>query len=142
MSAYATIYGCKLVREGTIAHRPKLVGQERAFEIANAYFHDVPSEEVVSIMLDTKLKIIGMSVITRGILDASLVHPREVFRSAILANAARIIIAHNHPSGDVSPSGADIQVRDSLLSAGKIMGIPVVDFIIVDGMGATNSLMA
>ncbi len=86
---------------------------------------DSPNEQFVSIMLDTKLKVIGAHVVTVGTLDASLVHPREAFRAAIIANASAVIFAHNHPSGDCTPSREDMAVLDQMELAGKQLGIAV-----------------
>ena len=69
--------------------------------------------------------------VTRGILNSSLVHPREVYRAAIAANAAAIILAHNHPSGDPTPSPEDRAVTDQLVAAGRLLDIPVHDHVIV-----------
>ena len=71
--------------------------------------------------------------ISEGILNSSLVHPREVFRSAILECAASIIVAHNHPSGDVTPSREDIELTRRMVQAGDIMGIEVLDHLIIGG---------
>lgn len=88
-------------------------------------------ENFVVLLLNTKNKIIGHRVISIGSLAASIVHPREVFKEAIKANAASIIVAHNHPSGDPSPSGEDVAVTKRLVKAGKIMDINVFDHIII-----------
>lgn len=73
----------------------------------------------------------GPTVITRGILNSSLVHPREVFLAAIAARAAAVILCHNHPSGDPTPSGDDRLVTEQLVSAGRLLDIPVHDHVIV-----------
>ena len=82
-------------------------------------------------MLDTKNGVIGTCSVTTGTLDASLVHPREFFRPAIIHNAASIMMAHNHPSGDCTPSKEDWTVYKRLKAAGEILGIDVIDSIIV-----------
>jgi len=74
--------------------------------------------------------MIGFEIITEGILNSSLVHPREIFRGAIVATCASIIIAHNHPSGNPEPSSEDIQITKQVTEAGKIIGIPLHDHII------------
>lgn len=91
--------------------------------------------------LDSQHRIIGGSpiVITRGILNSSLVHPREVFRAAIVAGAAEIVIAHNHPSGDPTPSADDRAVTSQLVAAGRLLDLPVCDHVIV-GEGRYVSL--
>jgi DNA repair protein RadC len=81
--------------------------------------------------LDTKNNIIGVHIISMGSLNTSIVHPREVFKAAILNNANSIILFHNHPSGDTTPSGADISVTKMLVEAGKVMQVDVYDHIIV-----------
>ena len=81
--------------------------------------------------LDTKNGVIDTHRITVGTLDASLVHPREVFRAAIKDAASSIILVHNHPSGDPTPSGADIDVTNRLTESGKLLGIDVLDHIVL-----------
>ncbi len=124
------VYETKLVRVGSIKTRPTVSGTERAKEVCIEYLSDSPCERFVVVLLDTKHKVIGIAPVTTGTLDASLVHPRESFRPAFLANAAAVIFAHNHPSGDLTPSGADLSVMHSLRAAGKTLGIQVLDFII------------
>ena len=82
--------------------------------------------------LDSQHRVIGGApvVITRGILNSSLVHPREIFRAAICAGAAAIILCHNHPSGDPEPSADDHAVTDQLVAAGRLLDLPVHDHII------------
>ena len=92
---------------------------------------DGVQEEFHIVTLDTKHKPIHTHLITRGTLDASLVHPREVFRPAIRDSASAILLVHNHPSGDPSPSREDHQVTDQLTEAGKLLGINVLDHIVV-----------
>lgn len=94
-------------------------------------YHGMKQEEVRVILLDTRNQLISNRLVTRGTLTASQVHPREVFRPAIREAAARIILAHNHPSGDPSPSKQDIEVTKTVYDAGEIIGIPLVDHVIV-----------
>lgn len=82
-------------------------------------------------LLDTRNRLINTIEISRGSLDTSIVHPREVFREAILAGAASIILIHNHPSGDCSPSCDDIELTRRLCKNGEVMGIDIIDHIIV-----------
>ena len=90
------------------------------------------AQEVFGILiLNTKNKIVAVHEVSRGTLNSSMVHPREVFKPAVLHNAAGIICFHNHPSGDTEPSEEDIEITKRLVKAGKIMGIVVVDHIIV-----------
>jgi DNA repair protein RadC len=88
-------------------------------------------EQFITIHLDTKLRIISVEVISVGTNNLSLVHPREVFRGAVLQGADSIIIVHNHPSGDPAPSPEDLAVTTRLIDAGQLLGIVVVDHIIL-----------
>jgi len=90
------------------------------------------AQEVFGVLiLNTKHKIVAVHEISRGTLSNSMVHPREVFKPAVLHNAAAIICFHNHPSGDPEPSKDDIKITKRLVEAGEIMGIEILDHIIV-----------
>ncbi len=90
------------------------------------------AQEVFGIfILNTKHKIVAVHEISRGILNSTLVHTREVFKQAVLHNAAAIICFHNHPSGNPEPSRDDVNITKRLVEAGKIMGIEILDHIIV-----------
>ena len=90
-----------------------------------------PVETLQVLLLNTRRRLIRVEEISQGTLDTLLVHPREVFKSAIAANAASLVLAHNHPSGDPSPSEADIKVTRDLIRAGQLLKIEVVDHIIL-----------
>lgn len=94
---------------------------------------DLPVEEFRVLTLDAQNRITRELLITRGILNSSLVHPREVFRPAIAEAAAGIVVAHNHPSGDPAPSADDRAVTRQLVEAGRLLDIPVYDHVIVGG---------
>ena len=90
------------------------------------------AEEVLALMtLDTKHNVTGMFIVSIGALDSSIVHPREIYKRALLQNAHGIIIGHNHPSGNPEPSKQDIEVTKRLQEAGKIIGINLLDHIII-----------
>lgn len=88
-------------------------------------------EKFIELCLDTKNQVIKEDIISIGSLNANIVHPREVFKTALAESAAHIIVAHNHPSGDPSPSKEDIEITKKLVETGKIMGIEVLDHIII-----------
>jgi DNA repair protein RadC len=92
---------------------------------------DLGHEEFHVLLLDTQNQILRDLLVTRGTLDASLVHPREVFRAAVAEAAAAVILVHNHPSGDPTPSAEDRAVTRQLRAAGETMGIAVLDHVIV-----------
>lgn len=94
---------------------------------------DLTVEEFHLLALDTQSQVVREILITRGILNSSLVHPREVFRPAIAEAAAGIIVVHNHPSGDPTPSSQDREVTRQLVSAGQLLDLPVYDHVIIAG---------
>jgi DNA repair protein RadC len=92
-----------------------------------------PVEQFGTVLLDTKLRLQSVRVVSIGSLDASAATPREVFREAVAARAAAIILFHNHPSGDPTPSRDDVAVTKRLVSAGALLGIDVLDHVILGG---------
>jgi DNA repair protein RadC len=88
-------------------------------------------EQLQVLLLNTRRRLIRVATVTDGTIDTLLVHPREVFKSAIAANAAGIVLAHNHPSGDPTPSEADIKVTRDLIRAGQLLKIDVLDHVII-----------
>lgn len=96
---------------------------------------DKAKEHFKLILLNTRNKIIGISTVSIGSLNASLVHPREVFKDAIMHNAYSVVLAHNHPSGDPEPSEDDLIITKRLTEVGKILGIEVIDHIIISKNG-------
>ena len=97
-------------------------------------------ETFFTLLLDTKNKVIGAPVeCTRGLLNTSPIHPREVFREAVRQSAASVILAHNHPSGDPTPSKKDIDITRRLIEAGKILGIRIIDHVICGRPSPENS---
>lgn len=92
-------------------------------------------EHFVVLCLDTRNNLVKVSKVSIGTLDANLVHPREVFKEAIQAASARIIVGHNHPSGDTEPSDEDLLITKRLRNSGNILGVEVLDHIIVSNSG-------
>lgn len=90
--------------------------------------------------LNTKNDIVGVHILGMGSLNATIVHPREVFKAAMLNNAANIICFHNHPSGDPNPSVEDIELTNRLMDCGEMMGISVLDHIVIGDCGRFNSM--
>ena len=104
---------------------------EAVVKVIRASIKDKAKEHFKLILLNTRNKIVGITNVSVGTLNANLVHPREVFKDAIAHNAASVILVHNHPSGDPEPSEDDLKITKRLIEAGKILGIEVVDHIIV-----------
>lgn len=101
------------------------------FELMSLKMEDLPVEEFHVLVLDSQHRLDRDITVTRGLLNSSLVHPREVFREAIAEKAAAIILVHNHPSGDPTPSPDDRVVTAKLIEAGKVLDIPVQDHVII-----------
>lgn len=100
---------------------------------------DSPVEKLYVFSLNTAHCVVGVSLASQGIVDATLIHPREVFRSAILCNAAGIIVAHNHPTGNVTMSREDRTCAEGLVAAGETLGIPCLDFLVTNHKGDFSS---
>ena len=112
--------------------KPLLNDDSLAAKIAAPLFAEYPQQEQVwCLALNSRCQLIGAKMITLGLVDKSQIHPREIFRFAIEAHASRIILAHNHPSGDISPSKADQEVTDRIKKAGDIIDIELIDHIII-----------
>lgn len=119
----------------------KIVGPEDAAGMFHPLFDD-RRETFMALYLNARHRpIMAPYVVSVGSLNASLVHPREVFRPAVELGACAIIVAHNHPSGDVEPSGDDIALTERLKEAGDIMGIKVLDHLILNIAGYGYSMM-
>jgi len=108
---------------------------ESVVKAIRASIKDKAKEHFKLILLNPRNKIIGISTISIGTLNASLVHPREVFKDAIVHSAASVVLAHNHPSGDPEPSEDDLKITKKLVESGKILGIEVLDHIIITKNG-------
>ena len=127
------LYRLHLVRDAEMVYDPVThPGQAHTAirSITEALLDGLDREAGIVIALDSRNRPIGGHVVSIGSLSSSLVHPREVFKFGILANAASLIFAHNHPSGDPSPSQDDIDMSRRLVKAGEIVGIDVLDSLI------------
>lgn len=130
-----TYWTTRLVRETPPNPIPegmdKLRGPDSVAALHRTLYGDSPQEVMVAYLLDSQHRVRGIHTVSTGIVDAALVHPREVYRAAILANASAIIIAHHHPSGDPNPSPEDRAVSRQLADAGKTLGIRFLDHVVV-----------
>jgi DNA repair protein RadC len=126
------IYKVQLVRDSSQSSEIKRVKTpDDAVGILQKYLQGADRENFVVLMLDAKNQVIGINTVSVGSLSSTPVHPREVFKPAILSNAAGIILCHNHPSNDPAPSKDDRKLTEKLKAAGELLGIPVVDHIII-----------
>ncbi len=96
-----------------------------------ALLQDEPGEVFGMLCLTTKHRVIAYHEVSRGTLDSTPVHPREVFKATLLSNAAAVVVCHNHPSGDPTPTMDDVDVTRRLVATGDVLGIPVLDHIVV-----------
>lgn len=114
-----------------IQSQPQLSSPDEVFQLLYKKIGHFKKEHFVLVSLDTRNRVISMDSISVGTLNASLVHPREMFEIAFRRHASTVIVAHNHPSGDPDPSDEDLRVTSKLMDAGKLLGIHVLDHIIV-----------
>ena len=128
MRIYEASLKYKLVHQGplTVVDSP-----ERVFQYMGDAFTDPTVEWFYVILLNRKNKPLGRVAVTKGTATAALVHPREVFRPAVLANSSAVIVVHNHPSGDPSPSQADIRATRQLREAARTIQIDLLDHVII-----------
>lgn len=121
----------KLVRESSFLYgKRRLNNPVDAYELGKFFMEESDREQLVVCCLDTKNQPLNLHVVSIGSLNASIVHPREVFKAAILSNAASIILFHNHPSGDPTPSSEDLCASERIRDCGKLIGIDLLDHII------------
>jgi DNA repair protein RadC len=141
---YASVKKVSLVFERSLQDRPCLTSSQAAMAFFKDYWADNPAndqERFVVACLDTKHRVQCVVIITIGTLDASLVHPREVFKPAFIEGSSAVVLSHNHPSGNTTPSREDREVTNRLTEAGKLLGIAVLDHIIHgDGTGDVLSI--
>lgn len=121
----------KRVMQATGLKRHKIACPDDVISYFSAELSDAKVEKFIIILLNTKNEIINWEIISIGSLNASIVHPREVFNRAIKRSAASILVVHNHPSGHVAPSNEDINITKRLFEAGQLIGIPLIDHIII-----------
>lgn len=123
--------GIRMVRERTLYSDMPISSPDAAIRVVADALLDYDREVFAIVNLQTDLRPINMNIISMGCLDGTLVHPREAVKSAVLSNAASVMIFHNHPSGRLQPSREDVATTDRMVQAFNLMGIPVLDHIIV-----------
>jgi DNA repair protein RadC len=124
----------KMVKESSILYKERSVkSPEDAYRLFKPFLEEADREMFLVACLNTKNQPTAINVCHIGSLNSSIVHPREVMKAAILSNSASILVAHNHPSNDVTPSREDIEVTNRLKQAGELIGIDLIDHLIVGG---------
>jgi DNA repair protein RadC len=124
--------GVRLIREER-PPVPRIREPQDVVRLLTARLRDLTVEEFHLLALDSQSQVLREVLVTRGLLNSSLVHPREVFRAAIAEAAAGIIVVHNHPSGDPTPSAEDRAVTQQLVAAGRLLDVPLYDHVIIAG---------
>ena len=134
------IVSIKLVKESSFLYQTLTISSPKdAYEMIKDQLQDLDREQFIIACLNTKNEPTNISVVSVGTLNKAIVHPREVFKTAILSNAASIMAFHNHPSGETTPSQQDIQLTNRLYEAGELLGIKLLDHLII-GDGTFTSL--
>ncbi len=119
------------LQRGDPTDKPVMTNPQTVAEYMQPFIGHLLQEEFHALLLSTKHRLIKDCMITRGLVDCTQIHAREIFRPAIQESCSRIILVHNHPSGDPDPSPQDISTTNMLISAGKIIGIDVLDHVII-----------
>ena len=134
------IVSIKMVKESSFQYLARqILSPNDAYEMIKEQLAGLDREQFIIACLNTKNEPTNISVVSVGSLNKAIVHPREVFKTAILSNAASIMAFHNHPSGETTPSQQDIQLTNRLYQAGELLGIKLLDHLII-GDGTFTSL--
>ena len=134
------IVSIKMVKESSFLYQIRTISSPKdAYEMIKEQLEGLDREQFIIACLNTKNEPTNISVVAVGTLNKAIVHPREVFKTAILSNAASIMAFHNHPSGETTPSQQDIQLTNRLYEAGELLGIKLLDHLII-GDGTFTSL--
>ena len=134
------IVSIKMVKESSFLYQTRQISSPKdAYEMIKEQLEGLDREQFIIACLNTKNEPTNISVVAVGTLNKAIVHPREVFKTAILSNAASIMAFHNHPSGETTPSQQDIQLTNRLYEAGELLGIKLLDHLII-GDGTFTSL--
>jgi DNA repair protein RadC len=126
---------CPLCQSPVLMETPKPMRSTKDILASLTHFRDKKQEYLVSLSLNSGQRLIARRIVTIGLLDTSLAHPREIFAGPLTDRAASVIIAHNHPSGVAAPSGNDVALTQQLAAAGQLLGIPLQDHVIITSSG-------
>lgn len=138
VSILACIELGKRIQSASPTKKIQVKGPKDIYDAFSYRFMDLDHEVFGVVLLDTANNIIKQVDITKGTLNQSVVHPREVFKAAIMESANAIILIHNHPSGNINPSNEDLKLTKMMVDTGKIMGINVLDHVIIAGKTFTS----
>ena len=126
------VVSIKMIKESSFLYKNRRISSPKdVVELLRNFLEGADREQFITCCMDTKNQPTSINIVSVGTINSSLVHPREVFKNAILGNSSSIIVAHNHPSGDPLPSKEDIDITQRLKEAGKIIGIDLIDHVII-----------
>ena len=126
------VVSIKMVRESSVLYNIRRISKPKDIvDLGKKFLDELDREELIVACLNAKNEVNSVNVVSIGSLNNSIVHPREVFKTAILSNAASIVMIHNHPSGDVTPSKEDKEITLRIKESGTILGICLLDHIII-----------
>ena len=131
MAELSMRYGVEYQPPGRGRHAPVIQTPRDVSNLLGPEMSRLAQEQLRVLLLDTKNRVIGQRVIYQGNVNSSVIRPAEIFRPAVAENAPGIIIVHNHPSGDPTPSPEDVAVTRDLVKAGKLLGIEVMDHVVI-----------
>lgn len=121
----------RAAREYVAESKPKMINEHAVADVIRPIIQLEEQEVFLAVLLNTKLEIIEIVTVAKGTIDSCSVHPRDVFREAVRQNAATIVLAHNHPSGDTTASRQDVSMTKDLIAAGELLGIKIMDHVII-----------
>jgi DNA repair protein RadC len=126
-------YAVEIVRKGSPAARVTVASSEDVVSLVGEELRGKDREHLLCLHLDARSQVLGVETVGIGTVDTTIAHPREVFKGAIVAGASSIVLVHNHPSDVPTPGPADLEVTRQLAEAGRLLGIPVRDHVVVGG---------
>ena len=133
------MYVCELTKRKYRGKKPREIrGPDDVVAFVGRKLRRDPREHFIVLLLNARHEVMAIETISIGSLNASIVHPREVFRPAIINSAATVVMVHSHPSGDPEPSEEDISITKRLVQAGELLGIGVLDHVIVASRGVVS----
>lgn len=140
MERYVPLVRMSMVKEREIPYAAEKINEpEKVVKLAQHILRGADREHLLVISVDSKCRPLAVEIVSIGTVNATLAEPREIFKHAILANAAAVILVHNHPSGDCTPSREDRHLTKRMGKAGRLIGIPVADHVIIgDGFFSFN----
>jgi DNA repair protein RadC len=133
------VYVCELTKRRYRGKKlPEVRGPDDVVRLMGGKLRSEQREHFIVLLLNARHEVTGRETVSVGSLNASIVHPREVFRPAVLASAAAVLLIHNHPSGDPEPSEEDLAITKRLVQAGEILGVSVLDHVILASRGVVS----